>query len=105
MAWRVNWTESAWADLEETAAYIARDSEHYMSAFIRRARETVRSLQNFPYRGRVVPEFGDVVDSVAELSCDQLPPHLERLLLADILRARGPFHKILAIKRIFDLRT
>ncbi len=58
MAWRVDWTETAWTDLEEIAAYIARDSEHYMAAFIRRARDVARSLQSLPHRGRHVPEFG-----------------------------------------------
>ncbi|PIV00070.1 MAG: type II toxin-antitoxin system mRNA interferase toxin, RelE/StbE family, partial [Syntrophobacterales bacterium CG03_land_8_20_14_0_80_58_14] len=28
MARKVTWTESAWIDLEEVAAYIAKDSPH-----------------------------------------------------------------------------
>ena len=36
-----------------------------MTAFIRRSRDVARSLQNLPYRGRIVPEFG--LASVREL--------------------------------------
>ncbi len=58
MAWRINWTEAAWTDLEEIAAYMARDSDHYMISFIRKSRDIARSLETLPYRGRIVPEFG-----------------------------------------------
>ena len=55
----VSWAESAWQDIEETAVFIARDSEHYAKTFIRRVRDAARSLRTMPRRGRVVPELGD----------------------------------------------
>ena len=61
----ITWAESAWRDIEETAVYIARDSQHYASAFIRQVRDAARSLRSLPYRGRAVPELGD--PSIREL--------------------------------------
>jgi plasmid stabilization system protein ParE len=52
----VRWTSPAWDAVERQAAYIAQDSPRYAAALIRAARETLRSLQEFPDRGRVVPE-------------------------------------------------
>lgn len=40
----VVWTEPAWEDLEAAAQYIARDSESYATAFIRKVREAAESL-------------------------------------------------------------
>jgi len=37
MAREVKWTETAWEDLEEVADYIAKDSSHYATAFVREA--------------------------------------------------------------------
>jgi plasmid stabilization system protein ParE len=59
MALRVAWAEPALADLDELAAYIARDSKAYSISFIRKIRAAARSLAHFPRRGRIVPEFGD----------------------------------------------
>ncbi len=58
MAWRVDWSDTAWTDLEEISAHIARDSDQYMASFIRQARDVARSLQTLPFRGRIVPEIG-----------------------------------------------
>ncbi len=65
MARKVIWTESAWIDLEEVADYIAKDSPHYASAFVREVRDAVRSLIDLAERGRLVPEFND--PSIREL--------------------------------------
>lgn len=59
MAFRVAWAEPALADLDELAAYIARDSKAYSISFIRKIRQAARSLSQFPRRGRTVPEFAD----------------------------------------------
>ena len=59
MARKVTWTESAWIDLEEVAAYIAKDSPHYAGAFSREVRDAARSLAYLAERGRIVPEFND----------------------------------------------
>jgi plasmid stabilization system protein ParE len=58
MTRRVQWTTAAWRDLEQVADYIARDSRHYAASFVRKVRNTARSLDQFAERGRVVPEFG-----------------------------------------------
>lgn len=57
MARRLKWTESAWADLEEIAEYIARDSRYYAAAFVRELRTAASSLADLAERGRVVPEL------------------------------------------------
>jgi plasmid stabilization system protein ParE len=54
----VRWAEAALEDLEQTAAYIARDSRLYAAAFVREVRAAARSLALLPMRGRVVPEVG-----------------------------------------------
>ena len=56
MACQVRWTELAWHGVQSAAEYIARDSPRYASAFVEQARAASRSLQQFPNRGRIVPE-------------------------------------------------
>jgi toxin ParE1/3/4 len=56
---RVVWAESALADVEAIAAYIARDSEHYASVIVERMLEAAASLATHAERGRVVPEYHD----------------------------------------------
>lgn len=53
----VKWAESAYADLEEIAEYIAKDSESYAAAIVRRLADAAASLGQFAERGRVVPEY------------------------------------------------
>lgn len=59
MAQAVTWAESAIADLDEAAEYIARDSRFYAAALVREARAASRALTRFAGRGRLVPEAGD----------------------------------------------
>ena len=59
MARQVDWTDPAWDDLADIAAYIARDSEYYAAAFVQEIKEAAASLAGFADRGQVVPEFGD----------------------------------------------
>ena len=59
MGWRVRWTTLAWNDVEEAARFIARDSPRYAVVLQREAQSAARSLRQFAYRGRVVPERGN----------------------------------------------
>jgi toxin ParE1/3/4 len=59
VALEVRWTAAARADLRAAADYIAKDSERYAASFVDEARTASASLNVFPWRGRVVPEFGD----------------------------------------------
>jgi toxin ParE1/3/4 len=59
MAYSVVWSPRALADVDSIAAYIARDSPAYASAVVGKILDTTRSLSNFPFSGRVVPEFDD----------------------------------------------
>lgn len=59
MDWGITWASAAWDDIEETAIYIARDSQHYAAVFIRQVRDAARSLRTLPHRGRIVPELND----------------------------------------------
>lgn len=65
MARKVEWTETAWNDLEAVSEYIAKDSRYYASAFVREVRDAARSLTDLAERGRIVPELGD--ESIREL--------------------------------------
>jgi len=56
LGWRVIWTTPAWDDVEEAARFIARDSPRYAVVLQREAQSAARSLRQFAYRGRVVPE-------------------------------------------------
>ncbi len=59
MAYSVNWSPRAIADVDAIANYIARDSPAYASAVVEKILEATRNLNTFPLSGRVVPEFGD----------------------------------------------
>ena len=54
---RVEWSESAAADLDAIRAYIARDSEHFAARFVQQVVKTTQMLRTFPELGQVVPEF------------------------------------------------
>ena len=56
---RVVWTEAAWNDLDQVAAFIAKDSRRYSAAFVREIRDAGRSLAQFAERGRLVPELSN----------------------------------------------
>lgn len=65
MAREVKWVETAWDDLDQVAAYIARDSPHYAGAFVHELLEAGLSLAQMAERGRVVPEWKE--HSIREL--------------------------------------
>lgn len=56
---KIEWTEPAVMDLAGIQEYIGHDSEYYAAQFIEKIIESVESLDNFPGRGRQVPEAKD----------------------------------------------
>jgi toxin ParE1/3/4 len=59
MAYSVDWSPRAIADVGTIAEYIARDSAVYASAVVSRILDTTRSLETFPFSGKITPEFND----------------------------------------------
>ena len=59
MAHLVIWSPRALDDVDAIAAYIADDSEAYAASVVRLILDKARRLSEFPYIGRIVPEFGD----------------------------------------------
>lgn len=55
---RIYWTRQSRDDLREVRAFISRDAPATASAFVRRMRESVNRLKDFPESGQVVPELG-----------------------------------------------
>jgi len=53
----VVWTTPALDDLRDIVGYISRDSRVYAERFATRVLEATRRLEDFPYSGRLVPEF------------------------------------------------
>jgi len=62
---KIEWTEPAVADLQGIKEYISRDSQFYANRFIGKIIDAVESLENFPNRGRIVPEADD--ETIREL--------------------------------------
>jgi len=56
-SFRVAWTRTAEADLEGIVDFIADDSVDAALAVFARIRERAATLNNFPDKGRVVPEL------------------------------------------------
>ena len=59
MAYQVAWSRSALEDVEAIATYISRDSPSYAGAVVRKILNSTRSLESFPFSGRIVPEFDE----------------------------------------------
>ncbi len=55
----VEWSPEALEDLESIAEYIARDSQFYARAVVSKILEVSRSVRDFPFVGRIVPETED----------------------------------------------
>ncbi|HEV7799040.1 MAG TPA: type II toxin-antitoxin system RelE/ParE family toxin [Pyrinomonadaceae bacterium] len=58
MAYQVVWSPTALEDIEAIASYISRDSVSYAGTVVSRVINSTRNLENFPFAGRIVPEFG-----------------------------------------------
>jgi toxin ParE1/3/4 len=65
MAHIVVWSPRAIDDVDAIAAYIAEDSEADAASVVRTILDKARRLYEFPYIGRVVPEFD--IDAIREL--------------------------------------
>ncbi len=61
----VIWTEPALEDLRNVVEYIARDSFAYAERFGTRVVEAPKRLAQFPFCGRMVPEFEE--ENIREL--------------------------------------
>ncbi|MEH2059800.1 MAG: type II toxin-antitoxin system RelE/ParE family toxin [Nostoc sp.] len=64
MAYQVVWSPKALEDVEDIATYISRDSAAYAAAVVQRIIDVTRNLSNFPFSGRIVPEFDN--DTIRE---------------------------------------
>jgi plasmid stabilization system protein ParE len=58
MTYKVVWSPEAIEDIESISDYIARDSEFYARAVVTKILDVARSVKDFPFIGRVVPELG-----------------------------------------------
>ncbi|MBA9086822.1 plasmid stabilization system protein ParE [Fontibacillus solani] len=53
------WTVSAYKDIQNIVEYISQDSMYYAMAFYDDVMDIAQTLNEFPQRGRVVPEMDD----------------------------------------------
>ncbi len=65
MAYQVVWSSKALEDVEGIAEYISRDSASYAGVIVEKILDATRNLSNFPFLGRIVPEFKE--DSIREV--------------------------------------
>ena len=56
---KVIWTNEVYQDLESIAEYISKDSVYYATAFVEEVLAAGKDLNQFPERGRWVPEIND----------------------------------------------
>lgn len=54
---KIRWTERALEDLTSIGRYIGRHDREAARRLVSRLRLSVRRLKDYPYSGRVVPEF------------------------------------------------
>jgi toxin ParE1/3/4 len=55
----IQWTDNALNDLESIKAYIGKDSKYYSIQVVRSIISKVKTLEDFPKMGRIVPEMND----------------------------------------------
>lgn len=56
---RVEWSPEATEDLESIAEYIGKDSVYYARAVVTEILAVARTVGEFPFIGRIMPELGD----------------------------------------------
>ncbi len=56
---RLVWSPEAVEDIESIAEYIARDSVFYARSVVDKILKVAKNIADFPYTGRMVPEYGD----------------------------------------------
>ncbi len=59
MVQKVIWTVNAYKDLQNIVDYISQDSMYYAISFYDDVMNKAQTLNEFPHRGRVVPEMDD----------------------------------------------
>ena len=59
MAHQVVWSPKAVDDVDAIAIYVACNSPSYAAAIVGKILDATRTLSDFPFAGRIVPEFGD----------------------------------------------
>ena len=64
MDYKVVWSPEAVEDLESIAEYIGRDSAFYARSVVTKVLDVGRSIRDFPWIGRTVPEIG--VETIRE---------------------------------------
>jgi toxin ParE1/3/4 len=62
---KVHWTDTAIDHLSGIHKYIALHSQEYAKRMVDRLTKRSRQIGNFPYSGRMVPEFGE--DQIREV--------------------------------------
>lgn len=60
MVYNLTWSPEAVEDVDAIAAYIARDSLFYAQSVVNNIFEVSRNIQEYPFVGRIVPEFNMV---------------------------------------------
>ncbi len=56
---KIRWSPRAALNLEEIYEYIAKDSKNYANIFITNILTSIKSIPDFPNKGRIVPEYID----------------------------------------------
>lgn len=54
---KIIWTQDGIDSLENVITYIAKDSIYYAANFVRNILARIENLMDFPYIGRIVPEY------------------------------------------------
>ena len=62
---KIRWSPEASDDVVRIAEFISRDSENYAKIVVEKILSATEILPEFPYSGRVVPEFTE--ESIREL--------------------------------------
>ncbi len=65
MAYRVVWSAKALEDVDAIATYIARDSDYYAAAVVKKILDMTANLSNSPLSGKPLTEFDQ--DNIKEL--------------------------------------
>jgi plasmid stabilization system protein ParE len=56
---KIIWTDDGIKSFEDVVQYISNDSEYYASEFAKRILSSIEKLPEFPYIGRIVPEYNN----------------------------------------------
>lgn len=56
---KIIWTDDGIKSFEDIIQYISNDSTYYASEFAKRILSSIENLPEFPYMGRIVPEYNN----------------------------------------------